>query len=178
MPNLVSLPTLTLALASLIAIGEPHKSVEIDLRGGEGAQRIVGSQGDFGSKPPVADGVLLSAAPGDLIRVNVNGPTSFTGKTLHMNAEVVKITTHKEGGFFGFFQRTVKTRKTTRKSTQETKTLSIGSEIQIMLEINYKDGSPGLTGPRSRPTNASPSIPGWLPSESWVSTRCMRRKPA
>jgi hypothetical protein len=136
-----------------------EETVVFDFSGGTGKPHVVRHSGDEldGRKPltlgnevlkpgEVKTAAVFRLGPGDRVRLNVTGDTSFTGKTLDFTAELVKIKERKESaGFLGLGSRTVRERHPTRQPLNPDTQLKVGVQVRVYLWVYYLNG--GKAGP-------------------------------
>ena len=82
-PTAVAVSALA-GVAAQPAAEQPLKeSITLDFSGGNGNPRKIDNDGDLDGREPLEDGVVFTAAPGDLVEVKLPGPAGpRTGKTV------------------------------------------------------------------------------------------------
>lgn len=132
--------------AGPVETGRGVKVATVRFNGGKGrpsAPVYSGDVGiDLGATPLPSGGVVFRAAAFDLISIALDGPSTFTGKTVAMNADGVTITERSEGWFI--FSKKVEERKHHDVSQPHPVRLRVGSEVRVRALVEYD----GLAGSR------------------------------
>lgn len=115
----------------------------LDFSGGEGKSRLKsGPAVALDKRKPAEIGPLLTAAPGDLLTLDVGGTTTFTGKRLQALADTVEETRRTEKKW-GIFKKTIITRRPIEESMNDPFALTVGKDFHVQLVITpLRDGKP------------------------------------